>query len=201
METIKNGIIVAGLIMMLWLCCRESPARWTGRAAPNDPRQSDGPLPSPWKKGDLTIEPLAKFEVEAVVLSTRSYDSGREGELSPIDLALGWGPMSEADVLNQLKISQEGRWYYYQFNRPPPIPQAEIAAHSANTHCAPADEFVKDELMALSRHDVVTLSGYLIEARGPGGYHWRSSTSRTDRKNRACELLWVTKITCRPAGG
>jgi hypothetical protein len=36
------------------------------------------------------ITPLASFVIKAKVLSKNSYMLGRESDLSPIDLALGW---------------------------------------------------------------------------------------------------------------
>ena len=41
-----------------------------------------------------TIHPTARYRIEAMVLSRMHYESGREGQLSKVDLALGWGPMS-----------------------------------------------------------------------------------------------------------
>lgn len=37
------------------------------------------------------LTPLASFNIRARVLSTENYYFGREADLSPIDLALGWG--------------------------------------------------------------------------------------------------------------
>ena len=59
-----------------------------------------------------TLQPLAGFSVEARVLSRENYRLGREAELSPTDLALGWQRMREDPVLAQLKISQSSRWYH-----------------------------------------------------------------------------------------
>jgi hypothetical protein len=39
------------------------------------------------------------------------------------------------------------------------------------------------------------LAGELVEATGPGIGTWRSSLSRTDKGNGACELMWVKEVT------
>ena len=42
--------------------------------------------------------------------------------------------------------------------------------------------------------DVVTLEGDLIEADKPGGWKWRSSMTRDDTGNGACELVYVEAL-------
>lgn len=42
------------------------------------------------------ITPVASFELEALVLGRRDYDHDRGAQVSPVDLALGWGPMSSS---------------------------------------------------------------------------------------------------------
>ena len=50
------------------------------------------------------LSPLAGFSIEARVLSREDYRAGREAELSPTDLALGWGRMRDDAVLARLDI-------------------------------------------------------------------------------------------------
>jgi hypothetical protein len=53
---------------------------------------------------------------------------------------------------------------------------------------------VKKQLLAVRRHVLVTLEGYLVEITRPDGYHWRSSLSRDDTGGGACEVMWVTSV-------
>lgn len=99
--------------------------------------------------------------------------------------------MSTAAVINDLSVSQSGRWYEYTWAGEAPLDPDQITAHSANTHCLPATPEIRKQLLAIKRHDVVTLEGLLVEVNGPGGYRWRSSLSRTDT---ACEVMWITGI-------
>jgi hypothetical protein len=39
--------------------------------------------------------------------------------------------------------------------------------------------------------------GYLVEVRGRDGFRWRSSLTREDTGNGACELVWVEKLDVR----
>ena len=42
---------------------------------------------------------------------------------------------------------------------------------------------------------IVTLSGKLIEVTGKEGWQWRSSLTRDDTGNGACELIWVESVS------
>jgi hypothetical protein len=56
------------------------------------------------------ITPLETFDIEARVLSAEHYSFGREADLSPVDLALGWGKMSDEAILKDIKISHSNRY-------------------------------------------------------------------------------------------
>lgn len=45
------------------------------------------------------------------MIAKENYHLGEERELSPVELALGWGVMSDQQVLDQIQFSQSGRWY------------------------------------------------------------------------------------------
>lgn len=185
-------ILFAGAI---WYLNYKPPARWKGMPARHQPVQTGTALPRPFSHGGYMITPLARYSVTAIVLSRDRYRFDDAAELAPVDLALGWGPMCVADVINDLKISQSGRWYEYSWRNEAPLSADEMAKNSANTHCLPADKTVKRDLLAIKRHDLVTLEGYLIEVNGPNGYEWRSSLTRDDTGGHACEVMWITKVT------
>jgi hypothetical protein len=46
---------------------------------------------------------------------------------------------------------------------------------------------------------LIHLSGDLVEASGPGINSWKSSLSRTDTGNGACELMWVKEMSISSA--
>jgi len=142
---------------------------------------------------DYLIEPLATFDAQARVLSKKRYRMGRESDLSPMDLALGWGAMSDENVLKHFSISQSSRWYWWRY-KTLPITKKEVIYSSANMHMVPADDLVKRQLMRIQEGHIVHIKGYLIEARAEDGWRWRSSLSRTDSGDHACELVWVEDI-------
>jgi len=164
-----------------------------GVLAPRPPIQTAIAKPEPFEFKGYRITPLASFEIEARVLSRERYRLGREADLSTVDLALGWGPMSAQNVIDDLKISQSNRYYRWRTDRLP-IPANAISRHSANMHIVPAADAIEDELMKIRKGHVVRLGGYLIQAKAPDGWKWRSSLTRTDTGGGACEIVLVNRI-------
>lgn len=159
------------------------------------------PLQSPVPAGlaafrlkPATLQPLAGFSVDARVLSREDYRSGRESDLSPTDLALGWGRMRDDRVLERLDISQSSRWYMYRWSGDPPLPVDEIVRSSANMHIIPANDDVARALDRVHEGDRVRLDGWLIEADAPDGWTWRSSLSRDDSGSGACEVVYACSL-------
>ena len=140
-----------------------------------------------------TITPLESFEIQARVLSTEHYSFGREADLSPVDLALGWGKMSDEAILKDIKISQSNRFYYWHVDEFP-MPRREIETQSANMHMIPADDAIESTLKSIRPGQVVKISGYLVQANASDGWHWKSSLTREDTGSGACEVVYVKAL-------
>jgi hypothetical protein len=164
-----------------------------GEIAPNEPIQTQASS-SQIQLNGYTLMPLADYSIEARVLSREDYSMGVEAELSPTDLAVGWGPMSDEVVLNKIDISQGQRFFYWHVNEFP-IPQHEIEVHAANMHIIPANESIKRKLEEVRVGQKVKIKGQLIEAKREDGWHWRSSLSREDIGSGSCELMYVTELS------
>lgn len=149
-----------------------------------------------WEGYGHHIVPLEKFDFEARVLGAEHYTIDREAQLAPVDLALGWGPMARKDVVDKVRISQSNRFYFWHVDEFP-IPRRDIEVNSANMHMVPASREVERKLKSVRPGQTVTFSGYLIEARAPDGWRWRSSLTREDTGAGACELVWVERIVVR----
>jgi hypothetical protein len=182
----------------VWFYFHEPRANWRGMPAAREPLQRPERLPHPFEQDGYTITPLARYQLTAVVLGRDRYRNDRGATLSPVDLALGWGPMSVASVINGLSISQSGRWYEYTWSGEPPLDPGLIATHSANTHCLPATAEVRRRLLEVKRHELVTMEGYLVEVSADDGYRWRSSLTRDDTGAGACEVFWITSLETQP---
>lgn len=142
---------------------------------------------------DYAFTLVADFQLEARVLGRRDYRLGAESRLSPIDLALGWGPMARDDIVEQVSIRQRGRFYFWRVESYP-IEHAAIVENSANMHMIPASPEVFAELKRAERHRHIRLRGYLVNVERSDGWLWRSSTSRSDSGHGACELILVTAV-------
>lgn len=169
----------------------------SGVLAATDPKQYDLDGASAFDIKGYRVTPLARFKVEARVLGVERYRMGREADLSPVDLALGWGPMSDDSVLARLKISQGNRFYYYSWENEPPIPPQEIVTHSANMHMIPADRAIEERLDAARPGQIVEFDGQLVAIQASDGWQWRSSLTRTDSGNGACEVVLVKALQVR----
>lgn len=160
--------------------------------APPIQNKLDGSV-RPINHGEYRITPLASFQVAARVLSVKHYSFGRESSLSPVDLALGWGPMSKDEVLNTLDISQSNRFYFWHTDNFI-IPRRKIETNSANMHFIPATTEVEKKLKQINKDDRIRFKGYLVRIDADDGWHWVSSQTRNDTGDGACEVILVDDI-------
>lgn len=149
------------------------------------------------KDGRFTITPVAAYQVAATVAGSERYSTGWTAEISPCDLALAWGDLTKPEVMPYIKYSQSGRWYFYRYQAECPVSGAYIASHSSNHHIIPAGENIRRAVLSVRRKENVLLEGYLVSVSGSykgGSVWWRSSLSRSDTGDGACELLYVTRV-------
>jgi hypothetical protein len=196
---LKAALVISVLWGManLWL---ERPIRRApGILAPGEPVQIAMVPEALPGIGDYKLQAVASYELTARVLSTERYWLADASDLVPVDVAVGWGPMSDEGVLSGLNISQNNRFFFYRWENRPPIPSKDIAAHAANIHVISANDEVARTVKRLRRGEIVTMRGFLVNAARDDGWHWRSSLSRTDTGRGACELFYVQE--CRPGVG
>jgi hypothetical protein len=165
----------------------------SGVLVESEPYQKKIKVDTTWKVGEYSIRSLADFKIEARVLSKEGYSLDRESDLSPYDLALGWGPMSDQAVIDQMDIWQRNRWYYWE-TRKYPIPRREIQKNSANMHIIPANDEIEDKLDKIVKGNIIEIEGYLVVVDAEDQWHWKSSLSREDTGGGACEVVWAEKI-------
>ena len=156
--------------------------------------------PSIFKFDDYSVTRRAKFEIRARVLSTEPYYLSRESDLSPIDLALGWGVMSDQSLLDLLKISQSGRWYRYRYETALPVSAQQLVSTSANMHMIPARAGIEKSLKKIRPGDIIVLRGHLVDVDHDSGWRWRTSMTRNDSGAGACEVVYVESVTIETTG-
>ncbi len=191
---LERGIgILVMLVVLSAVGCTLEVQYLPGEIAPNSPIQEKITSAQIHMVGKYAVRPVARFQVEARVLSTERYRFDRGAALSPIDLALGWGPMSNQAVLDQIDISQGGRFYRWRV-KSYPIPRQQIIEHSANMHMIPANDEVRKDLLAVRVGEIVHIEGYLVIATSEDGSIWKTSLTRKDSGDGACELVWVENV-------
>ncbi len=154
------------------------------------------------QRTDVHVESMpAGYQITALepyggvfrVLGRENYHTGTEAQFSPMDLALGWDQMADPKIYKKVEISQRNRWYYWHVDAFP-IPRQAIETQSANTHIVPANAEVAQQLDRVKPDDLIRLKGELIEITGQKGWRWRSSLSRDDTGDGACEVMRVTQV-------
>ncbi len=185
-------------LLAAWHFISARPLEWRpGTLVADDPRQVnlEGAEPFDFRKAHLT--PRAEFSVEVRVLSRERYWLGELASLAPLDIAVGWGPMSDSAVLSRIDISQSGRFYFWHYDNEPPIPRASIESHSANWHLVPASNAVWHTLRDLRVGSVVRLEGKLVDIETADHYSVKTSLRRDDTGAGACEVIYVESASVR----
>ena len=164
-----------------------------GVTAPDQPKQTNLTGNKEWTVGEFTIQALVEYNIKARVLSRNNFSLGTESELSPFDLALGWGSMSDQSIIDKFDFSQRDRWYHWQSDHLP-IPGRDVSLNSANVHIIPKDEAIEEKFEKVYKGSLVEMKGYLVKITRADGWHWISSLKRDDTGGGSCELFWVEDV-------
>lgn len=185
-------VITAGIIIYLFIPEKEINYP-PGILITEQPVQNSVAGLKTWQKDEFHFTALAEFRIKARVLSTNFFWTGKEKEISPVDFALGWGPMSDQAVLDHIEISQRSRWYYWEAESYP-IPRDQITMNSANMHIIPANNEIEDLVDEVYKGCLIEMTGYLVEVKTDEGWRWKSSLRRDDTGGGSCELVWVEEL-------
>jgi hypothetical protein len=158
-----------------------------GITAPDQPTQTNLSSKKEWTVEEYTIQALAEYNIKARVLSRNNFSLGIESDLSPFDLALGWGPMSDQSVIDNIDISQQADHL--------PIPKRDVSLNSANVHIVPKDKKIEDKFDKVYKGSLVEMKGYLVKITKADGWRWISSLKRDDTGGGSCELFWVEEVS------
>jgi hypothetical protein len=162
-----------------------------GQIAPDAPLQRNIENGHSFTVKDFTLTPRASFLLVARVLGSEHYRSDPGASLMPIDIAFGWGPMSDSALLNQLKVSQSNRFFFWRYDNEAPASHDIIIRSSANMHLIPADSDVEKMLFKARVGDVVELEGELVDVKRSTGWYVNTSLVRDDSGAGACEVIYV----------
>jgi hypothetical protein len=167
-----------------------------GAIAPHEPLQTNANGASVIVLGRWTLTPRATYDITARILGREDYRFDPISDLVPLDLALGWGPMSDNRVLEAFKVSQGARFYSWRpVTESLPLDLREVVHYSANTHVIPANGAVASKLARLRLGgQVVHLTGLLVDGTRDDGMTIRTSLTRTDSGAGACEFMLVQHV-------
>ncbi len=186
------GLMLVGLFQA-W--SHREISRPPGILVPSQPEQ--GPLlkdAKPILLKDVVIDPLARYVLRARVLSTERYWADPVSDIAPLDLAVAWGPASDSAVIDQFKIRQSNRFYFYSWSGQLTVDPKILSLNSANVHIIPQNEYIKAQAFKIRPGHLVELAGYLVRVNRKDGSDWVSSTMREDTGNGACEIMLVQSI-------
>jgi len=196
-DTFKLILAVAAIVIGIGSMLSNRPVeRSPGVLAPDDPLQMELARAAPLRHQEYELTPRAAFELEARVLSAERYRWDGGANLAPVDLALGWGPMSDSAMLERFKVTQGAR-FYTLYPQDEAVDLGLALRHSANMHLIPASAAVRRTLESAREGQVVSLRGQLVDAARPDGFTWRTSLTREDTGAGACELVYVESAALR----
>jgi len=185
-----------------WFRYERAVSHPPGIAVPIGPTIDVGATRAPWAddKG-FRYASLGTFGGRAMVLARRNYDLGEFAALAPTDLALGWGPMSDPRLVDQLSFPQ-----YKSFSSRFVVPEfrsgAEIAKRPwpeveamfkdlTHVHTIPGDPEIRKTLAGIRPGQVIRFRATLVDARGPSGFSYASSLALGDHN---CEVAWIDAL-------
>jgi hypothetical protein len=196
---ITPWLVAAVICFALWrLYSQRDIDHAPGAVASGAPKQQMLEGGAAIERGTFRLRPRAEFSATVRVLRREDYSLDRISPLVPTDFAVGWGPMSDTRVLEDIEISQGNRFYFWRTENWP-IDRGEIESHSANWHVIPESASVRRVLDKLRTGSIVELEGRLVDIEaGDGGM--KTSLSRTDTGAGACEILLASSARELEAG-
>ena len=182
------------LIGLFYLLKNSEIVHPPGILAPDPPQQTMIKSFEKWSSDDYEYTALANFEIKARVLSIRSYGYDDMSEFCPVDIAVGWGKMSDQAIVDKIDLKQQHRWYVWQAKHFP-IPRKEIERSSTNIHVIPASNEIEDILDNVIMGNIIFLKGKLVNVKkNDEKFVYKTSINRKDTGGGACEILWAENI-------
>jgi hypothetical protein len=137
--------------------------------------------------------PTGAIDITARVLARKTYPPEGFGDQLPLDLVLGWGPMSDNRVLDQVSIRQDKR--SMQIDPGPGFTlKLDDAYASAINLSAYSDDFqFRSALESIRVGDVIRIVGWTLRLRNPQGEIWDGGDGQ-DHKTRRAVIVNVLKL-------
>lgn len=142
---------------------------------------------------EFTLTARAEYQTKAWAIAV---DDGVDDDWSivvPLDVSLAWGAVANPEVLRHFSFHLKRRYISLGWDADMPLSKNEVMHHASNHHLIPGSAEVMQSLKQIRPGDFVELEGQLVDVRGPPGL-MRTSLSRRDVGNGACEILYVRSV-------
>ncbi len=139
---------------------------------------------------EFRLLPRAQYHTKAWAIAVDDDVDDDWAAIAPLDVSLAWGPVAHPNVLRHISFHLKRRYVSLRWDGQMPLCQDEVMHHASNHHLIPSSAEVMRSLEQIRPGDFVQLDGLLVDLRGPPGL-MRTSLSRTDIGNGACEVLYV----------
>lgn len=152
----------------------------------------------------IELKYVATYNIAGRVINIHNYyGNSLQNQISPKDIGMSWGLMAKSQNYNKvswtslgdrrLRInSNDGKW----LNDMGGIDK--ISEYCSNNHIIPSDTKVEKMINLIKEGNYIRLEGYLVnvfcQKKDGSSFKWNTSTSRTDTKDGACEILYVTNV-------
>ena len=156
-----------------------------------------------------TLEPSYRYDLQGVVVSYYDsdtwYDISHQNDPGNIrDLCVVWGRNVSSGIYREVKY--ESGEFTCTFRWSTALNPPFDIYQGANNHVLPANEDVARKIRSVVRGDQIRMQGYLadytvMDPESGNRYGRRTSTTRQDRGNGACEIVYVTDLEIlKPTG-
>ncbi len=144
----------------------------------------------------VSFDTKAQYKIAGVLVSKRRYIRGFMSDVSPWDYALAWKAVPE--LQKYIKFDQIMRFCLFSIDPDSPVNVTYVSHHFSNNHLIPASKNLRKALKLAKKGKKIELTGYLVnvKAKQPGKSTilWKSSLTRTDEGNGACEIIYLTRL-------
>jgi hypothetical protein len=169
-----------------WWLYERSVTRPAGVLVAAEPQQQDyDPAPEFAERGYRFVR-RAHYDIAARVLRREIYRVDGGATLAPVDLAVGWGPLSDSPDPRSARVLADGALLLLEAAR-----RLDVSPGSRNPDRArradasdPATKDIDRRIRRLRPGQIAIIGGYLVDVRGPGGFQWNTSLTRTDTGRR-----------------
>jgi hypothetical protein len=176
-----------------------------------EPRQDSSrqpPFTATIKGYTYVLMPRASYDISGLVVSQHRGDAllniyHKQDPGNTKDVCVVWGDNITNGSYLKMEYSSEEFSCYYTWSSvvtPPFSPE-----RMSNTHLIPASDLIAEQIARIHIGDQIRMKGLLVDYRvadkhGHTIFTRRTSLTRTDTGNGACEILYVTELGVLQAG-